>query len=78
MLRAAHSDKNGKALMDFFEEYFSANSDKAIADESVDAAINKVMQQRAVYRDGWFKALDAAVGTFLTFLQSPLASATNP
>jgi|SRR5579859_7077415 len=66
IFEAAHSDKNGKALMDFFEEYFSANSDKAIADESVDAAINKVMQQRAVYRDAWFKALDAAVGTFLT------------
>lgn len=46
IFEAAHSDKNGKALMDFFEEYFSANSDKASADESVDAAINKVMQQR--------------------------------
>jgi hypothetical protein len=66
ILQAAQCDKTGSALMDFFESYFSANSAKAIDDQDASTAISKVMQQRAVYRDAWFKALDAAVGTFLT------------
>ena len=64
---AAQRDASGNALKDFFENYFSLASAKATADPDVAAAISKVMQQRAIYRDAWFKALNDAVGTFLTF-----------
>ena len=66
-LEAAKNDSTGKELADFFDAYFSDALDSTMKDQDLSGAILDVMPLRAVYRDAWFKALDDAAGTLLTF-----------
>lgn len=65
-LKAAESDPSGKALSDYFASYFEAASQKDLMDKNLAVDVAQAMQQRAVYRQAWFDALHAAVGTLLT------------
>jgi hypothetical protein len=66
-LEAAKSDSTGKALLDFFDAYFSSAANAATQDKKVSDAILQVMPLRAVYRDAWFQTLDQVVGNLFTF-----------
>lgn len=63
----AQGDPSGKALADFFDSYFSAASQIVLQDSKIGPLISQVMQDRAVYREKWFDALDAAAGNLFTF-----------
>ena len=67
MLQKAQSDSTGQALADYFAAYFSEASQRILEDAKIGPLISEVMQNRAAYRQVWFKALDDAAGTLLTF-----------
>lgn len=67
ILQAAQGDPTGKKLTDFFEAYFADASQKPLQDPLIASDVSQVMQDRAVYRQAWFDALDQAVGNLLTF-----------
>jgi hypothetical protein len=66
-LQAAKNDPTGKALLDFFDSYYSSAADAALRDKKLSDAVLQVMPLRAVYRDAWFQTLDQVVGNLLTF-----------
>ena len=67
IFKRAKNDPSGKALMDYFADYYSGATDAAIQNEKLGPAVSQVMQDRAIYRDAWYKALDQAVGNLVTF-----------
>jgi hypothetical protein len=70
MLQKARGDPSGKALVEFFHDYFSDASEAVMKDPQLPAAVSLVMRDRAVYRDAWFSALHEAVGNLVTFQYS--------
>lgn len=67
MIQKAKSDPTGQALTDFFDSYFSNALQEVLKDQSIPALISQVMQDRALYRQAWFNALDEAAGNLVTF-----------
>jgi hypothetical protein len=60
-------DPSGQALVKAFEEYWSRLVTEEIwRDSKLAAAVSKVVQDRNIYREAWFAALNRAVGTLLT------------
>ena len=67
LVQAAAKDPSGKALTEAFEKFWNNVTSDALQDPKLPAAVSKTMQDRAIYRQAWLKALDAAVGNLLTF-----------
>ncbi len=67
IIAVAKSDRSGKALANYFSDYFAKSSQAALQDPSLAPAIAKAMQNRAIYRDAWYQVLDQVVGHLLTF-----------
>jgi hypothetical protein len=66
LVQAAAKDPSGKALMEAFEKFWNNATSEALQDPKLPAAVSKVMQDRAIYRQAWLNALDQAVGNLLT------------
>lgn len=67
---AAASDNSGKALANYFSNYFNNAITPVLADKGVGASIGKVIQSRSIYADAWRQALTDAAGTLLSFQYS--------
>ncbi len=68
LLQSVSDDSSGKALVKAFEEYWSSLVTAEIwRDSKLAAAVSKAVQDRNIYRQAWFAALDSAVGTMFTF-----------
>src|SRR4029077_12672422 len=67
LLDAALADPSGNKLIDSFENSWRNLTAEAMHDPKLGAAVSKVMQDRAIYRNAWHQALEDAVGTLLTF-----------
>lgn len=67
LAEAALADSTGSKLTEAFDDYFSNFEAEAMKNPALGTAISKVMQDRALYRTAWFKALDDAVGNMFTF-----------
>ena len=67
LLNSAAEDATGRALVKAFEEYWSRMvTDEIWRDSKLAAAVSKAVQDRNIYRQAWFAALNRAVGTLLT------------
>lgn len=67
LLQAAVKDSNGLELVKAFETYWNDEVTSDITnDPTLAAAVSKVVQDRAVYRQAWFNALDQAAGNLFT------------
>jgi hypothetical protein len=68
LVRAAASDPTGQKLIQAFEAYWNdvVTSD-VTGDATLASSVAKVTQDRAVYREAWFQALDETAGNLLTF-----------
>ena len=67
LLSSASQDSTGHALVKAFETYWSRMlTDEIWRDSKLAAAVSKAMQDRNIYRQAWFAALNRAVGTLLT------------
>jgi hypothetical protein len=67
LLHSAAQDSTGRALLKAFEDYWSAMvTDEIWHDSKLAAAVSKATQDRNIYRQAWFAALNRAVGTLLT------------
>jgi hypothetical protein len=67
LLSAAVKDSTGKNLIDAFDAFWSQVVTADITNDSnLASAVSKVVQDRAVYRQAWFNALDQAVGNLFT------------
>ncbi len=67
LLSSAGEDATGRALVKAFEEYWSRMvTDEIWRDSKLAAAVSKAVQDRNIYRQAWFAALNRAVGTLLT------------
>jgi len=67
VFRVTKTDPTGKALVDYFAHYYSGAANAVVQNQKLAPAVSQVMQDRAIYRNLWSKALDKAVGTLLTF-----------
>ena len=68
LVQAAADDASGRRLVEVFEEYWSnAVTADVTQDSTLAAAVAKAVQDRAIYRTAWFKALEQAVGNLFTF-----------
>ena len=67
ILAEAKKDPSGKAMMDYFANYYSLGANAAVQNQKLGPAISKVIQDRSIYRDAWTTALDQAAGNLLTF-----------
>lgn len=67
LLQHISDDPSGQALVKAFEEYWSRLVTEEIwRDSKLAAAISKVVQDRNIYREAWFAALNRAVGNLFT------------
>jgi hypothetical protein len=68
LVQAAASDPTGQKLIEAFDAYWNhlVTSD-ITGDATLASSVAKVTQDRAVYREAWFQALDDTVGNLLTF-----------
>lgn len=60
-------DPSGMELIKSFGKFWQQVTSEAMSDPKLASAVAKTMQDRAVYREAWYKALDQAVGTLFTF-----------
>jgi hypothetical protein len=66
--QAAKADDTGDQLVAAFERYWSkVVTNEVLQDPKVQDAVAKVVKDRALYRQAWFKAVADAAGTLLTF-----------
>lgn len=66
LVAAAASDPTGKALTNAFVAFWNSVTAEAVKDPKLPAAVAKVMQDRAIYRNAWLGALHQAAGNLLT------------
>jgi hypothetical protein len=67
VFRVTKTDPTGKALVDYFADYYSRAANAVVQNQKLAPAVSQVIHDRAIYRNLWNKALDKAVGTLLTF-----------
>jgi hypothetical protein len=70
LIQAAANDASGQQLISAFEEFWGNIAPAAFEDPQLASAVSKVMRDRGIYRAAWFNAVQAAVGTLLTFEHS--------
>ena len=70
LIQAAANDPSGQQLLSAFENFWVAVTSEALQDPQLASAVSKVMRDRGIYRAAWFNAVQAAVGTLLTFEHS--------
>jgi len=68
LVRAAASDGTGKNLVASFESFWQeVITSDIMSDPKFASAVSKTAQDKAIYRQAWFNALDQAVGNLFTF-----------
>jgi hypothetical protein len=68
LVQASASDPTGQKLIEVFDSFWNEVVTSDITgDATLASSVEKVAQDRAVYRDAWFQALDETAGNLLTF-----------
>ena len=68
MVQEADADPSGKKLVVSFERFWQqVMTSDVMNDSNLASAVSKAVQDRAIYRQAWFNALDQAVGNLFTF-----------